>query len=192
MTNDKNTWRRRLAAGASVGMICLSIATAGNAGASVPEPSSELAAAMQSLDAAWQASPLAFTKALFVEAPASAYGAYAPRAGSVFKPGEAIIVYAEPVGYDYTENGGEYRIELSVDFEILTTTGQVLAAQNDFARVGTAARDKLREFQTSLSFTFEGLQAGDYVLMARFRDGASDKSGELRLPFTVEAEAQAQ
>ncbi len=190
MTNNKKSWRQRLATGAGVGMICMSIATAGNASASVPEPSSDLAAALQSLDSAWKAGPLAFTKALFVDAPASGYGAYAPRASNVFKPGDAIVVYAEPVGYDYASHGEEYRIELAVDFEILTTTGQVLAAQNDFAKVGAASRDKLREFQTSLSFTFEGLQAGEYVLMARFRDGASDKSGELRLPFTVEAETE--
>ncbi|MBA5779016.1 hypothetical protein H2509_17955 [Stappia sp. F7233] len=190
MTIWKNSWRRGLLVGASVSAICLIAATAGHANASVPAPSGELTAALSELDAAWQAAPLGFTKALFVEAPATGYGSYEPRRNTSFHPGETIVVYAEPVGYDYRHGDDGYRFELAVDFEILTPTGQVLASQADFAKVGSASREKLREFQTSLSFRFEGLQAGDYILLARFRDTLGTKAGELRMPFSVVPAAQ--
>lgn len=189
MINRKNFWRRSLLVGASVTAICL-MAGAGHANATVPPPSGDLTAALAELDAAWQAAPLGFTKALFVKAPAEGYGAYEPRQGNVFAPGEAIVVYAEPVGYGYAHGDEGYRFELTVDFEILTPSGQVLASQADFAKVGSASREKLREFQASLSFRFDGLQSGEYVLLARFRDTVGAKAGELRMPFSVAPAAQ--
>lgn len=145
---------------------------------------------MVELDSAWQASPLGFTDARFVENPASGYGAFQPKEGATFASDETINVYVEPVGYSYRTEGKTHRVELAVDFEILNQTGQVLAEQNDFARVTASARNRLREFQASLSFRFEGLTDGDYVLAIRFRDANSEKAGEIRLPFRVESPAQ--
>ena len=173
-------------------MLICAVNPVARAQASVDAPSSELAASMNELDAAWAASPMGFTDARFVTEPAAGYGAFEPRDGATFEPGDAINVYAEPVGYGYRENGGVYEVELAVDFEILNNTGQVLAEQADFARVTAEARNPLREFQTSLSFRFEGLTDGDYILVTRFRDTNSEKSGEIRLPFTIEADPAAE
>lgn len=173
-------------------MLICAINPLARAEASVDVPSNELSASMHQLDAAWASSPLGFTDARFVEKPAAGYGAFDPRDGATFEPGDAINVYAEPVGYGYRKQDGIFEVELAVDFEILNNTGQVLAEQADFARVTAQARNPLREFQTSLSFRFEGLTDGDYILVTRFRDANSEKSGEIRLPFTIEAEPAAE
>ncbi|NRG19848.1 hypothetical protein HPQ64_19315 [Rhizobiales bacterium] len=185
-------WWCSIAVGAGAAMLICATNPVARAEASVDVPSNELAASMQKLDAAWAASPLGFTDARFVEEPAAGYGAFEPRDGATFKPGDAINIYAEPVGYGYRAQDGVYEVELAVDFEILNNTGQVLAEQADFARVTAEARNPLREFQTSLSFRFEGLTDGDYILVTRFRDENSEKSGEIRLPFTIESEAAAE
>ncbi len=180
----------RVAAGAGI-VLLLSGASTVAAEATIPHPPPAVTEAVKELDSAWEQAPLSFTKALFIEAPASGYGLYTPRADAVFSPSAPIIVYLEPVGYSRSRDDDRYRIALHADYEVRTSKGQVLVSQQDFAAIGTTAYSPLREFQTNLRFTFEGLQAGDYVLMIRLKDDATGKVGEIELPFTV-GPAQAQ
>jgi len=151
---------------------------------SFSEPAPALADVLSSLDAVWNASGLGFTKVLFVDGPASRYGQYEP-ASAVFEPGAAMTVYAEPVGYGFTSASGMHRFELSASYELKNTTGQVLASQDGFATIGDAGRSKQREFQASLTFQFEGLPDGDYLLSLTLNDASTGKAGTADLPFQV-------
>ncbi|WP_417772352.1 hypothetical protein [Stappia sp.] len=150
-----------------------------------------LASAYERLDAAWAEAPLGFTAATFVSGDVTGYGQYTPRADAVFAAGEPLVVYAEPVGFGHAATDDGFRVALAADYEILNPSGQVLASQSGFAELGARARVKIREFHTTLRFAFEGLRPGDYRLVTRLRDTASDKTGSFVLPFTVKAAAQA-
>ena len=50
----------------------------------------------------WEQSPLLFREALFVKSAPTGYGIYDPRPNNVFKPGEKLFIYVEPVGADLT------------------------------------------------------------------------------------------
>ncbi len=137
------------------------------------------------MNAAWSAQDLAFTTAVFVEAAASSYGKYSPRNDSSFAASDVITVYAEPIGYDFAPSADGFRYDLEVGFRLLNTTGQVLAEQNGFASFSGEARTMRKELGTSLSFQFEGLPAGSYILSADFTDKIGEKSASLSLPLTI-------
>lgn len=152
----------------------------------IPQVSSDYSSAFSQFEQAWSAQDLAFTEARFVAEPALGYGTYQPLDSSVFEVGTPFTVYAEPVGYGFGANDkGQHTIDLSVDFELRNTTGQVLAAQDGFATLSLASFNKTYEYQSSLSFALQGLQAGEYVLKVRFNDTNSDKSGSFELPFEM-------
>ena len=147
--------------------------------------SADFKAAQDAYAVAWQQQPLAFTAAKFIALPAKSYGSYTPLETAEFQSGDPLTVYAEPVGFSYKETGGKYAIDLSVDFELRNTTGQVLASQDGFTTLHSESFNQVREYQTSLSFNLTGLQTGEYVLKVRFNDENSDKSGSFELPFSM-------
>ncbi|MEJ8473566.1 hypothetical protein [Roseibium algae] len=155
--------------------------------ASIPAPSSELLQSIQTLDRAWDASDLGFTNATFAVSPATGYGQYQKRPSNVFTADDTLTIYAEPVGYGFekTENG--YRHDLEVSYSLLNMTGQVLATQSSFTRFSGEAQDRKRELPTNLSFQFQGLPTGHYVIEAAYADKLSAKTATLSLPFAIEA-----
>ncbi len=141
-------------------------------------------------DAAWDAAPLSFRTATFVTKAATASGQYTPRASSTFKPDEALIVYAEPVGYTFStasdgKDVGSHRFALSAGYELRNPGGQILAKGENFAKFAGESRNRQREFQTSLTFHFNGVPQGSYILQVTFNDDLSDKSAKIQLPFEI-------
>lgn len=153
-----------------------------------PTPDATFNESLSAFSSAWKDSDLVFTAATFAEAPASGYGQYAPRKSDTFSSDDVINVYAEPVGYGYaaTDNGFGYDLEAS--FQLLNTTGQVLASQDNFAKFSGTARSRKRELSTSLSFQFGGLPAGSYTLAALYTDKVSGKTGTVSLPFNISSD----
>lgn len=150
-------------------------------------PSPAFTEALDAYDRAWDASGLAFSVYTFTEGSGSGYGQYQPKSDAVIADGEALSVYAEPVGYGFTENGGTYSYELTASFKLLNMSGQVLAEQDNFAVFTGSGRSKQRELGANLSFQFSGLPAGDYKLETGFRDEIGGKQSGFTLPFTVRA-----
>ncbi len=146
-------------------------------------PADALAEIGAARDKVWEAMPLTVAQALFVNARPTGHGGYDARASSTFKLGEEILVYAEPVGYGYRRDGDFYWIDLTVDFEIRTTTGQSLGGQEGFGEFKLRSRYRTKEFHTFLSYAFTGLQAGDYVLVTTLNDTVSGQSASFELPF---------
>lgn len=154
-----------------------------------PAPAQDLKsieAAESVLEAAWQKTPLGFRTAVFVGGEASGFGIYQPRANSAFASGEPIVVYSEPYGYAFKDNGdGTFDFALQTDLRIRGTDGKVLVEQLNFGNFKFTSRARNREFMLKLTLDLADAPAGDYVLEYVVRDANSDKNGLISLPFSV-------
>lgn len=151
----------------------------------VSSPAAAFTTAQDAYDAAWKENGLAFVVATFTQDGGTAYGQYTPRAGSEFQGNEVMSIYAEPVGYTFTEADGLYAFDLTASYRLLNSSGQVLAEQENFAEFSGQGRSKQRELAAALSFQFSGLPAGSYELETRFKDRADGKEAGFTLPFTI-------
>ncbi len=154
------------------------------------KPVQSLAEMEAAFNKAWDIAPLGFSEALFVAKQPVGFGLYEPRATSTFKPGEPLIVYAEPFGYGFIEQGGQFGISLIADFDVKTKKGLVLQEQKAFATPATVSRRRNKEFEISFSFALNGLRPGDYLLDLKLTDKASAKVGTFTLPFTIVRETR--
>lgn len=148
-------------------------------------PSPAFNNALSAYDQAWNSSDLAFAVSTFTDGTGTGYGQYQPLDAAVIADGEALSVYAEPVGYAFNENAGSYTYELTASFKLLNLSGQVLAEQDNFAVFSGAGRSKQRELGATLTFQFSGLPAGEYRIETGFTDEIGSKQSSFTLPFTV-------
>jgi len=134
---------------------------------------------------AWNASPLVFRRTLFA-AEASAFGVYEERPDATFRIGEPILVYAEPAGYAWRDNGdGSFSFGFDVDLLLKKPDGTIVAGKEDFQRLELSSHERNREFMLTITLNVDGAPAGDYVLEYRIRDIASAKSAIISLPLTI-------
>lgn len=129
--------------------------------------------------------PLALRRVQFISEPPKGFGIYQPRANNVFRTGEPLIVYAEPVGMGWRVADGVNRAHVATDFEIRTTDGKILGGQKDFGRFEFASHDQNQEIMTHLTIRLSGAPAGRYVFAATYRDQVNGKSATLELPFEI-------
>jgi hypothetical protein len=129
--------------------------------------------------------PLAVRRVQFISEPPKGFGIYQPRPNSVFRPGEPLIIYAEPVGMGWVTEGGVNRAHVVTDFEIRTSDGKVLGGQKDFGRFEFISREQNQEIMTHLTIRLSGAPAGSYVFVGTYRDQVNRKSVSLELPFEI-------
>jgi hypothetical protein len=153
----------------------------------IARPSESFLNALTAFDQAWTASGLAFARAIFTTGAATGYGQYEPRDSSVFSVEDTLSVYAEPVGYAFSETGDGFAYKLTASYRLLTLSGQVLAEQGDFATFSGSGWTKQRELSATLAYQFSGLPAGSYELETLFTDEVGGTRSGFTLPFTVTA-----
>src|SRR5215216_5747691 len=73
--------------------------------------------------------PLVLRRVQFISEAPKGFGIYQPRANSVFRAGEPLIVYAEPVGMGWRTGDGVNLAHMATDFEIRTTDGKILGGR---------------------------------------------------------------
>ena len=135
---------------------------------------------------AWNKTPLSVQHVVFVSQHPDGFGQYVARADNVFKPGEKLVTYAEPVGYAWQDVGnGQYQFGFDVDFLIKTPDGKILAGQQDFAKVSETSHARNREFNLTLTMAVNGAGPGDYVLEYKLHDHGSDKVATFDQPFKI-------
>ena len=135
---------------------------------------------------AWDKTPLTVRRAIFVKQKALGYGIFEERPTRVFKPGESLLVYAEPVGFGFRRSeGGLYEFGFAIDFVIKTPTGTILGGEENFANVAQRSHVRNLEFMLNLSLDMTGAPPDDYVLAYTLRDITGPKSATLELPFTI-------
>lgn len=145
----------------------------------------KLAEAEAAYEAAWLELPISFRKVVLVNQ-VNGFGIYEQRKDSVFKGDEPIVVYAEPVGYVWKDNGdGSFSFGFDVDLLVKTPEGQIVAGQENFQKFEMKSQAKNKEFMLTLTLTLTGAPPGDYVIEYVTRDIASSKSGKLSVPITV-------
>jgi len=129
--------------------------------------------------------PLGFRRVLFVKGVPQGFAAYEPRADNVFQPDEPLIVYAEPIGVAWKKDGDQFSSKLTVDFEIRTPDGQVLAGQRGFGEFELEAREPPLDYMSHVKLEVSGAPAGSYVLGLTIHDTNSGKSSSTDLPFEI-------
>jgi hypothetical protein len=134
---------------------------------------------------ALNSAPLGFRRILFVRDVPDGFAAYEPRADNIFTPDEPLIVYTEPIGVAWTKDGDEFSTKLSVDFEIRSPDGKVLAGQRGFGEFALSAREPPLDFMTHVKLDVTGAPAGAYILGLTMHDTKSGKSTTTDLPFEI-------
>jgi len=129
--------------------------------------------------------PLALRRVQFIAEPPKGFGIYKARADNVFRPGEPLIIYAEPVGMGWKTENSANRALVAADFEIRTPDGKILGGQKDFGRFEFTSREQNQEIMTHLTIRLSGAPAGNYVFAATYRDQVNGKSANLTLPFEI-------
>lgn len=113
-------------------------------------------AAMAALDSAadvlWQKAPLVCRRILWVADRASGFGEYNPRETAVFKSGDAMLAYAEPIGFGWRKSGEIWHTNLVADFIIRSKSGKELLRRDDFGKFDIASRARNREFMLNLRY----------------------------------------
>ncbi|MGL5008974.1 MAG: hypothetical protein ACRC6I_03775 [Paracoccaceae bacterium] len=144
-----------------------------------------LSSAEAALEAVWQEMPITFRNVAVVNS-VEGFGVYEERPDAVFKAGEPIVIYAEPLGYGWKDNGdGTYTFGFAVDLQLKTADGTVVAGQEDFLTLETTTRAKNKEFQLTLTLNADGVPPGEYTIEYTTRDIASEKSGTISVPIEV-------
>ncbi len=131
-------------------------------------------------------SPLALRKAVFVAEPPQGFGIYKERPNNVFRQGEPLVAYVEPIGIGWTKgDGGTFHSLLTVDFEIRSPSGEILAGKRDFGRFEFTSREQNTEIMTHLTLNLTGARAGKYVFGVLYHDKTTGKSASADLPFEI-------
>ncbi|GAB1479911.1 hypothetical protein MASR2M74_24810 [Paracoccaceae bacterium] len=146
-----------------------------------------LAAAREITEQVWDATPgILFLETLPVTEAAAGFGLYNPRPDAVYKTGEPIILYAEPVGFGYGTGGeGLFNVGFAVDLQVLDEAGQELGNVENVTELNLTARYKLREFQANLTYNLEGIAPGKYRLVTTLRDKNSPKTGSFETVIEI-------
>jgi hypothetical protein len=131
------------------------------------------------------------TFSTFVE-PFSAAGYWVYKEhGNVFKPGETMVLYVEPVGFDHVpvlNNQGKtlYLMNMTVDYRISSANGTVLQAIEDVPVGSIVSHRPNTELFLELTLTQASpFPAGDYLITYVVTDEVSDKSFALQKEVMV-------
>lgn len=139
--------------------------------------------------AVWERLPFSTRHVMFVTRKANAYGDYEARSSNVFPPGEKLLTYLEPLGYGWAAKGDGYRIGVSIDFEVLSSTGKVLGGQKEILKQEFESHYRNREFYLNSTMDIDGATAGDYVLAYTLHDLANGRTTRVEQPFTIKGDA---
>lgn len=133
----------------------------------------------------WNAAPLTINKAVLVASDPQGFGIYDIRDDNRYRSDEDIVIYCEPSGFAYGRDGDLYVIGMTLDFEIKSVSGESLASQENFAVWQLRSRVPNKEFMGKITYSFTGIQPGDYVVETRIRDLNSEKVTSFPTRFTI-------
>jgi hypothetical protein len=135
---------------------------------------------------AWQKIPLTQRRSIFVSESPTSYGTYEERKSNIFKIGEKIITYVEPVGYTWATNlDGTYSYGVTVDFLVKRSDGKVLGGQENLLSVDKKSRVRNQELMLVLSLSLDAIDPGDYFVEYKIHDKQSSKESKFTQNFVV-------
>ena len=148
------------------------------------QATSEIEQREKDLVAAWEKSPLVIRKAVFVTEKAPLYGAETPRPSNVFKTGEPVLAYLEPIGFGWKPEGDSFVLGITLDVLLKEKGGKILGGQEKFLNFRQVSRHKLRELMLNVTLTLGSTPPGDFIVEFVAKD-LTGKSGSVSMPFTV-------
>jgi hypothetical protein len=134
---------------------------------------------------AWTEMPLTVRRVIFVTEKPPNVGAYSERPTNVFKAGEKLLTYIEPVGYTWKQQGKMFSFGAIVDFAVKDADGKILGGQENFAKLALTSRTKLQEFMLNLTMSLDGITPGKYILEYKLHDLGSEKIVVVDQPFEI-------
>ncbi len=134
--------------------------------------------------------PFTIGKAVFVTSDPKGYAMYQPKDSPVFKPGESLVSYVEPIGLTWkpAATAGQIETHFTVDFDILNPEGQVLASQKAFGDFTFTGYVRNQEIYSTLTIDVGGAPAGDYVVRYHFNDINGNRTATVDQKFTIAAQ----
>ena len=96
--------------------VLISVLAAAAGGAARAQSLEEIDRREAAVVEAWQKTPLTFRHAVFVSGRPKGFGQFVERKSNVFKPGEKLVAYVEPVGYGWKDIGDGH-VEFGFDVE---------------------------------------------------------------------------
>lgn len=137
-----------------------------------------------SAEAFWKSAPLAFRKVLFADE-VTGYGEYVAHPGDSFAPGADLEIYAEPVGFGWTDIDNGHRIAFKAEIEIRNEKGLIFAKSPSPAILEKVSASPSRDFHLTVAFKLPQLKPGPYKLILTVTDQATGKSAPIELPLTI-------
>ena len=162
-------------------MLCLSPAAHA-------EPLDDLATAQQNTFDAWVKVPLTEQKVTFIKEGSPGYGMYDERGSNVFKLGEPMITYVEPIGYGWKEIPGDmYKMSFSVDVTVTAENGTVVGGQKNFSEFSFKSHNAAMECKLDLTMKLTGVPDGKYTLSYTIHDLSADQTSTFDQPIEIVA-----
>lgn len=130
-------------------------------------------------------------KDLFVNSKPMGLGMYDEKNSTNFIQGEPIILYIEPVGFEYKNITGEngetlYSIDFSADFILTNSNGAIIGGQEDVPVTGIVSHYKNKEIIIPFTISQESpLPTGEYGIGYTINDENSGKSFEIKKNITI-------
>jgi len=132
------------------------------------------------------ANPLSVSNATLVAKDAGSFGMYTARANNVFKAGEPILIYVEPVGYRFAQQGDEQVFGFSADFAVLSEGLEILAGQRKFQEWVFRSKKPLFEVFVNLTYNLTGAPPGKYFIETTFHDMNGGGQTSFKLPVEIQ------
>lgn len=157
----------------------------------------ELEAARQQYLSAWNNTAFSSQFDVFVEEGSHAgYGMYREHIpANVFRPGETIVLYVEPVGFGHQPviDGDNvhntitlYRMNMTADYIISDSDGTELATIEDVQAGELISHRQNTEFSLTLTISQEEpFPVGDYMITYVIHDHVTGQNFQINRPITV-------
>ncbi|RWX78694.1 hypothetical protein EPK99_08860 [Neorhizobium lilium] len=135
---------------------------------------------------AWGKLPLTERAVTFITGPSQGYGMYQDKQSSIFKVGEKIITYVEPIGYSWKELPGDmYEMNFVSDLLFKTESGEVVTDQKGFAKNVLQSHNANMEFSMDFTLTLTGVPAGKYKLQYTIHDMSGNQTSVVEQDVTI-------
>jgi len=125
----------------------------------------------------------------FITERSKGYGIYQEKQSSIFKPGESVITYVEPIGFGWKELPNDmYELNFVSDVKIKAANGDVVLDKKAFATNVLQSHNANMEFSMDFTLTLTGAPAGDYMLTYTIHDMSGKQTSSFDQDFTIAAE----
>lgn len=127
----------------------------------------------------------------FVTSEPEGYGMYEEKESNVFQPGEPIILYIEPVGYEYQnladEKGNKvYLMDFTADFTISDVNGTELTSQQGLSAGHLLSHHQNKELYLPFTITQNSpFPQGTYSIKYTIHDTTSGNSFDIVKNVTI-------